>query len=169
MKTITADGEIVDTACEDCAPIPIPAPFFKTPFNHDRDVESARTGLLCLDKSKTQQQFAAEADINNILAKFQNTGELNLVGTPVYQDAEQLFDLQDNMVTAHQVEEAWNALPTAVRNILKDPKTFADYIDHCVKAGDLEPLRELGLANPAPAEPPAEGAPPDPAPAVKAS
>ena len=147
-KIITAEGEIVDDICDDCTPIAIPGPFFKTPWNHDLDKETDRTGLACADPSKTQQQFAKDADINVILAKFMNTGELNLTGTPTYQVYDKEFDLQDQMVTAYEVEQAWNALPIAARNILKDPKVFADYVEHCLETGDIDPLRELGLAKP---------------------
>lgn len=159
MKKVTDDGEIITL---ETPRFSIPADtgiFWKTPWNHDRDAESNGTGLACNDKSKTQQQFAKDADINVILAKFLNTGELNLTGAPVYQNADKEFDLQDQMVTSHEVEQAWNDLPAAVRNILKDPKTFTDYVDHCVKTGDLDPLRELGLANPKAPEPEIGGAP----------
>lgn len=160
MKTITEDGEVLDTVTDEV--IGTVPPFWKTPYNHDRDSESNRTGFASTDPSKTQQSFAAEADINNILAKFLKTGELNITGHPTYQDVPEEFDLQNAMVTAYQVEQAWNELPTAVRNILKDPRTFADYVDHCLKNGDIEPLRELGLAKPS--EPPtAAPEPPKPA------
>lgn len=171
-KIVTAEGEIIDAPPIHEA-IPAEGPFFKTPHNHDRDAESAATGLLCLDESRTQQQFTSDADINKILAKFLNTGQITTTGqTPVYQDAEDEFDLQESIVTAYQVEQAWNELPTAVRNILKTPRTFIDYVDHCMETGDLDPLRELGLAKPA--EPNAEitsptqpqpGPPPAPPPA----
>lgn len=150
-KIVTTDGEI--TYENDYAPIPKEAPFFKTPHNHDRDQESAQYQLVCEDPSKTQQQFMAEADINNILAKFLNTGQIELKGAPQYGEATEEYDLQNNIVTAYQVEQAWNELPAAVRNILKTPKTFVDYIDHCMQTGDLDPLRELGLAKPLDPEP----------------
>lgn len=143
MKTITEDGEIIDeNTYETVAMAP---PFFKTPWNHDTDREAANVALECKDPSRTQQQFAKDADINVILAKFLNTGELNTTGAPVYQNAEEEFDLQTSMVTSYQVEEAWNELPTAVRAVLGTPKKFLEYVDHCVSTGDLEPLRELGL------------------------
>lgn len=142
------------------------APDWKTPWNHDTDAESLSTGLQCKDPSRTQQQFAKEADINQILAKFQTTGELPVTGQAHYADVTDNRDLQDRIVTAWEVEQAWNELPAAARNILKDPRIFADYVDHCVKTGDIEPLRELGLAPkletppPATPEPPQAAAPP---------
>lgn len=152
MKTLTDDGEIIDEITYET--VAMAPPFFKTPWNHDRDAESASTGLLCLDASKTQQQFAKDADINVILAKFLNTGELPTTGPPTYGETQDFTDLQDQIVTRAQVDAAWEALPAAVRNILKDPKTFADYVDHCVKTGDIDPLRELGLAPPSTAAEP---------------
>lgn len=136
---------------------------WKTPWNHDTDAESLATAIVFKDESKTQQQFAADADINVILAKFMRTGELMTTGPAKYMDVEEEFDLQDKMVTGYQVQEAWNALPAAVRNILKDPKTFADYVTHCLETGDLDPLRELGLAKAEASEPPPPpGGTPDP-------
>ena len=134
-------------------------PFFKTPHNHDTVAESNAHSTSRMDASKTQQQFAKDADINNILRKFMATGELPMgAQKPIYMDVEQEFDLQSSMVTAHQVKEAWDALPTAVRATL-NPSTFCDYVDHCVETGDLAPLVELGLANP-----PADPDPPQPEP-----
>lgn len=146
MKKITSDGEIIDEITYET--VAMAPPFFKTPWNHDTDREAASVALECKDPSRTQQQFAKDADINVILAKFLKTGELMTVGAPTYQDALEIFDLQDSIVTRAQVDEAWNALPAAVRNTLKDPHTFTQYIAHCMQTEDLDPLRELGLANP---------------------
>lgn len=146
-------------------------PFWKTPWNHDTDAAAANVALVCNDPTRTQQQFAEEADINNILRKFMQTGEPPR-GNPnmAYMDITEEKDLQDSIVTQYEVEQAWNALPAAIRNILKDPKTFADYVDHCVSTGDIEPLRELGLAPkqsvPEPRSP--EDPPKEPTPAPKA-
>lgn len=152
MKRITEDGEILDTVTHET--IAMAPPFFKTPFNHDRDNESLSTALECKDPSRTKQEFAKDADINVILAKFLQTGQIEgRPGAPTFGDAEETFDLQTAMVTSYEVEQAWEALPAKVRNTLRDPKTFADYITHCMQTGDLQPLRDLGLANPAPPEP----------------
>lgn len=157
MKTVTEDGEIVDVLTHEV--VARAPPFFKTPHNHDTDLEATACALTCTDPSRTQQQFVKDADINNILAKFMQTGELNVTGEPRYQDIDALLDLQDSIVTRHEVNQAWDALPAAVRNILKDPKTFTDYVTHCLQTGDLDPLRELGLATAEDRTPPTEAAP----------
>ncbi|QCQ84982.1 internal scaffolding protein [Blackfly microvirus SF02] len=144
MKKLNKEtGEITDEVTHQV--IAMAPPFWKTPYNHDRDHESLSSGLACLDPSKTQQQFAEEADINNILRKFMQTGDIALTGTPTYQDLEKEFDLQESIVTRAEVEKAWNELPANVRNILKDPKTLVDYIDYVAKTGDTDSLEDLGL------------------------
>lgn len=163
-QKITEEGEVI-TLATPFQSIQAEAPFWKTPYNHDRDAESLSTALECKDESRTQQQHARDADINVILAKFLKTGELNQIGSPQYMDIAELSDLQDVIVTRAQVDEAWNALPKAVQNMLRDPGTFVAYVDHCLATGDIEPLRELGLAKTK--EPPPEPAP-APAAAAKA-
>lgn len=145
-KMVTDDGEIIDAPEASSYSGPL---FFKTPWNHDTDVAAKESALVCKDASRTKQSFAKDADINVILSKFLQNPDPSMlnVTAPGYMNVEEEFDLQSQIVTAYQVEEAWNALPTAVRNMLRDPKTFADYVDHCLKTGDLDPLRELGLAN----------------------
>lgn len=172
MKTrkVTDDGEVIETLV---MPLPISAaaPFFKTPYNHDTDHESLTSALVCADPSRTQQQFAKDADINVILAKFRETGELPQTGAPQYLDVgDDEESLQDRMVTSHQVDQAWSKLTPEQRNTLKDPATFVAYVEHCLETGDLTELRKLGLANPLPPqetpEPlkPGAGAPPAPVP-----
>lgn len=155
-KKIDKDtGEIIDELTLE--PIGLAPGEWKTPFNHDTAADARNTGTNCKDPSLAQKQFQNDADINVILAKFLNTGQMNVNGdTPIYGDVPENRELIDNVITKAQVEEAWGRLPTAAQNILKDPKTLTDYVTHCMQTGDLDPLRELGLANKLP-EP---GAPP---------
>lgn len=143
--SITEEGEIVDNVTyEPVARAPV---FWKTPFNHDTDGVSLATSTLCTDPSKTQQHFLKDSDINVILAKFMQTGELPQTGAPIYGDSDDR-DLMDRMVTSWDIEQAWNGLSAEVRNVLRDPKRLVEYIDHCVQNGDMEPLEKLGLAVP---------------------
>lgn len=160
-KKVTEDGEIVDTVTYE--PIARVPPFWKTPWNHDTNAESDAVALECKDKTRTQQHLAADTEVAAILAKFQQTGEAPGAATqPRYMDVEELFDLQDQLVTSSQVEEAWNALTPEVRNTLRDPATFVAYVDHCMERGDIEPLRKLGLAKPAETPPATTQEPPKP-------
>lgn len=167
-KTITDDGEIIDVVTKE--PIAMAPPFWKTPYNHNTLVESNYSAQTNKEPTKTQQHLAKDADINNILRKFLETGELNLTGTPVYQDVETPFDLLEQMVTQHQVDEAWNKLPQAARDVLGDPGRLMSYVDLCAARGDRESLQRLGLADPPepPTQAPPAAGPPAAAPPVTA-
>lgn len=148
MTHVTPDGEVLTSPLADTIIGTVP-PFFKTPWNHNTNDESNRVALTCTDETRTQQHLAAETDINNILAKFMAGGDLPITGQPNYVHiADGADDLQDNMVTRWEVDQAWEALPKAAQNILRTPEQFCDYVEHCMATGDLDPLRELGLAKP---------------------
>lgn len=122
---------------------------WKTPFNHDTDHESLSTGLTCRDPSKTQQQFASDADINNILAKFLKTGEPPAMTGPArYLDIGEEADLQDVIVTAHEVQEAWDTLPQAAKDLLGSPARFTTYVESAIARGDIEALERIDLVKP---------------------
>lgn len=153
-KLVTEDGEVIQ---QPATPEEIARQiqktetlFFKTPFNHDTDIEAKRTALTCRDPSRTQQQFADEADINNILAKFARTQDpslLNPKGTPNYLNIEEEYDLMDKMVTAAQVEAEWEKLPKQARAILGTPKRFLEWYDRCLETGDIQGLADIGLVD----------------------
>lgn len=83
-----------------------PAVFCRSPYNYDTDKESDLTALECNEESLTQQQFAADADINTIVRRFGLTGELpENPNPPVYADFDDIFDFQ----TAHNAVIAANA------------------------------------------------------------
>jgi len=152
MKKITPDGEIIDVRETLGA---YASPFFKTPFNHDTDAESARTGLACKDPSKTQQHQADEADINTIVRRFNVTGQLPQIPLPPsIQDFTDIFDFQSAMNTLNQAKAAFGALPAEVRSsFANDPHAYVRYVDAAVEAGDLDQLRKWGIALPKAPEP----------------
>lgn len=138
----------------------LPQTFFKTPYNHDTMAESNRTALTCPEESKTQQHLADEADINTIVGRFLKTGIMPPVRTPpTYADFEDVTDFQEAMDAINRAKESFMALPAAVRATFQnDPGKFVDYVDHCFDTGDLNPLREMGLAvTPAPDSRPEAG------------
>lgn len=155
-KKITAEGEIVDVT------LALPAPFFKTPFNHDTDAESARLGLLCRDPSKTQQHQAEEADINTIVKRFNISGQLPQIPLPPsIADFSETFDFQTAMNTLNQAKAAFGALPAEIRSTFNNnPHAYVSYVDAAIEAGDLDQLRKWGVAVPAPPEPEVPFTPP---------
>jgi hypothetical protein len=122
--------------------------FFKTPYNHDTSIEAARTALYCKDPTKAQQHPKEECDINTIVDRFLKTGTLPQVPLPpTYENFGEVFDFQSAMNTIKAATDSFMALPANVRTRFQnDPAKFVAYVDHCHETGDLDPLREMGLA-----------------------
>jgi hypothetical protein len=125
--------------------------WWKTPYNHDTEKESDRTALTCNDPSKAQQHAKEECDINTIVDRFLKTGALPPIRVPpTYSDFAEVFDLQTALNQVKAAQDSFNALPAGVRaRFQNDPTKFVGYVDHCMTTGDLDPLREMGLAVPA--------------------
>lgn len=116
--------------------------------------------------SMTQQNFAAECDINNIMKRFEATGLLpdDSLGAPQFADVASAGDYHaaQNLIVA--ANEAFMDLPPKVRKrFSNDPVQFLSFIDS-LNSGDEALLNEaisLGLLKPldkasgaAPAGPP---------------
>lgn len=149
-KQVTADGELKTIR-------------WKTPHNHDTKAEAIRTATKNTAPSKTQQHGKQEADINTIVDRFLKTGLLpNVPVPPTYQNFGEVFDFQSAMNTIKAATDSFMALPANIRaRFDNNPAKFVGYVDHCLETGDLDPLREMGLALPrTPPDLPKEGAPP---------
>lgn len=123
--------------------------FLRTPYNYDVDSVSQATGLACEDPTRTQQQFADEADINTIVERFNLTGQLpSDVRAPQYADFEGVFDFQSAMNAIRSAEESFMAMPAQVRaRFVNDPQRFVEF---CSDPANLDEARKLGLAMPSP-------------------
>lgn len=135
-----------------------PAPFWKTPFNHDTDAEAARTALTCLDPSLAQQNGKDEADINTIVSRFLKTGVLPQVPMPPsYQDFDEVFDFQTALNLINAGKHSFMGMPAEVRDAFNNnPELFVNTVDQWIQETDpktreknLEVLRAMNLAVPA--------------------
>lgn len=160
-KILTPDGEIVDAE-------PSQKVFFKTPYNHNTDAESARVGLLCEEPTKTQQHQAEEADINTIVRRFGVTGTLPQVNVPpTYGDFAGAETYQEQMNVIAQANSSFYGLPAEIRSkFANNPGIYTTYVNDALEKGDLKALNEMGLElNERPGEPPKLGVtPPNPSP-----
>lgn len=134
------DGEIVDREM----------PQWKTPYNHDREFESDRTGLYCKDPSLTKQEFKEETDINVILERFTRSGEPPPMVLPEHfmdlTERTNYFDMARQIAVAN---EKFYLLPAATRaEFQNDPTRWADAVVQAVHLGDREYLAELGIDAP---------------------
>lgn len=92
--------------------------------------------------SKTDQQWALECDINFIMKKFLNTGQVNHLNhkTGVYADFTEIKDLQYAHEVVKYADEAFMTLPAEVRKkfennptklleFLQDPKNYDEGVE----------------------------------------
>lgn len=131
--------------------------FVRSGNNYDMDAVSHETGLRCDDPSLTQQQFAEEADINNIVDRFMKTGVLpDPVSMPQYVDYEGIFDFQSAMNVIRQADENFMRLEPRVRaRFNNSPQDFLEFFADPANRAEGE---RLGLVMPSAAPAGAAGA-----------
>jgi len=106
---------------------------------------SLLTGLDCsVEPSLTKQSFAAECDINTIIAQYEQTGILpEQTMAPRYGDTTLLPDFQNAMDLIANANASFASLPASVRKRFNnDPGDFVAYLS---EPGHEAELRELGL------------------------
>lgn len=88
-------------------------------------------GFATTGESMTQQQFKAECDVNNILAKYKKTGLLSHVSKTQGQfgDFSDLNDYQTSLHKVMQAQESFGLLPSEVRNKFQnDPGKLIEFL-----------------------------------------
>lgn len=80
--------------------------------------ERVRVRTVSVLPSRTQQQFAEQVDVNNIVSKYKKTGEwLHLTRKQgVYADVSNITDYKESVDKVHMAHAAFAALPSALRN-----------------------------------------------------
>jgi phage internal scaffolding protein len=119
--------------------------FLRTPYNYDMSKASDESGLVCLDPSLTQQQFAEESDINNIVDRFMKTGHLpSAASMPQYADYEGVFDFQSAMNVVRQADENFMRMDAKVRaRFHNSPQEFLEFF---ANPDNVDEAVRLGLA-----------------------
>lgn len=128
-------------------------PFFRSPYNYDRDAVSRDTALVCEGKSLTLQSQAQEADINVIVKRFGMTGELPQVAVPPsFGNFDVELDYRTALDVIRAADRSFMQLDAAVRaRFLNDPARFVEF---CEDPKNLEEMRRMGLAVQASKNPP---------------
>lgn len=121
--------------------------FVRSPFNYDMSAVSNETALVCKDPSLTQQQFAAESDINNIVDVFMKTGHLpDPVSMPQYVDYEGVFDFQSAMNAVRLADQNFMSMDAKVRSRFHNsPQEFLEFF---ADPSNADEAIRLGLAVP---------------------
>lgn len=105
------------------------------------------------DPGQVQQHLADETDINNIMRKYQKTGELRHVTSMAgeYGDFSNAPDYKTAMEQIIAADNLFMELPAAVRDRFgNDP---ANFIEFATDEKNIEELRKMGLAPEAPRPP----------------
>ena len=91
-----------------------------------------RTKLICKDKSLTQQNFAQETIIENIMAKYRQTGVVTHLNTrtPEYGDYLTAVDYKTALDQIHAIEDDFDALDSATRKKYdNDPLKYLEAVE----------------------------------------
>lgn len=130
------------------------------------DPASRFTDVSDWGPSLTRQEFAEDADINVLMARFPNSGILPPLVAPEYVDFTQVpGDLMSQLEVFDRAAAAFMTLPAQVRKEFENnPHAFVSF---AVDPVNLEQMRTWGLAPPAevpdaPREPPLAPAAPAP-------
>jgi len=97
--------------------------------------------------TKTQQHFAKDLDIKNIVAKYKRTGvlgnPLNTNRKPFYGDFTVIKDLQGALEVVQTAQDGWNRLPTDLKiRFNQNPQDLLDFVSN---PANLEEGVKLGL------------------------
>lgn len=85
------------------------------------------------DPSLTQQQFKKQTDINNIMKKFKNTGEITHLNRKrgVYLDSTTAQSYQDSLQTVIDAQNAFHSLPADLRKRFgNDPSELMAFMEN---------------------------------------
>lgn len=106
------------------------------------------------EPSRTSQEFAAECDVNVIMAQYAKTGVLPRYGEvePVYIDWSEPTNFMDAMNLSIKAEAEFMRLPAAVRKEFdNDPRKFVAYAERSGSDPSVNKrMVEWGLAAPPP-------------------
>lgn len=124
-----------------------------------RENGSLRVRTINTEPSRTQEHFKDECDVNNIMKKYRNSGQVTHLArtSGVYADLTSIKDYHSAMNQVVQAQEAFATLPASVRErFANDPARLLDFIkdeknyDEGVKYGLFEKRPDTPPKNPEP-------------------
>lgn len=97
---------------------------------YSRYVRPTLPGIEFTTPSRTQRHFAADCDINNIMARFTRTGVLPVrEDQPQYGDFSEPFDFRTACDFINDANGRFLALPARIRRMFgNDPAALLDYL-----------------------------------------
>jgi len=113
----------------------------------DHSKASNETGLKCADKSLAQQHMLQETDINWMMKRYTQTGEIpQLTMPPMQGDFTDAPDFQTAMNLIVAANNAFAQQPAEIRaRFGNDPAAFVDF---CSNEANRDDMRKMGLFSP---------------------
>ena len=88
-------------------------------------------GIKCEDESLTQQHFAEQCDINNIMGDFTYTGIMPEKPGAIYGDFTDVGTYRDLLHKLQDVQDSFLSMPPEIRaRFGNDPAQFIDYCEN---------------------------------------
>lgn len=121
---------------------------FRTAYSWTRK-QSEAFATINTEESLTQQSDALDLDINIIMSRFGQTGQLpNVVEPGKYGDFSNAPTFREAQDIIHQANEMFGQIPAKIRKQFdNDPAQFLDFVNN---PDNIEELRKMGLAAPEP-------------------
>lgn len=116
-------------------------------FSSVRPNGTLRVSTVNDEPSLTQQQFAADCDVNNIMKKYADTGQLTHLAnrTGIFSDFTQITDYHGMVQLVQYADQAFNSLPAEMRKRFdNDPGKLLEFIQD---TNNYEEALKLGLVN----------------------
>lgn len=105
------------------------------------------TGEITFPPSMTKQEFVKQSDINNIIKEFTLTGQISHINAQAAQgrflDLPDQLDFQQSIHLVQHAQEAFQALPAAIRNRFHGNP--AEFLAFCQDPKNADELIELGI------------------------
>ena len=117
---------------------------FKTPYSNP----PTRCWFETTGESMTQQHFAEESEINNILRSHDKNGVIEHIhrGNAIYADFSGITDLSDALHHIKEAQEEFLNVPSEIRE--KFQNDAGQFFKFASNPENLPELRKMGLANP---------------------
>jgi phage internal scaffolding protein len=99
-------------------------------------------------ESMTQQHFADESEINNIIRSHDRNGVIEHIhrGNAIYGDFSEITDLSDALVQIQEAQKEFLNIPSEIREKFKNDA--GEFFKYASNPDNEEGMREMGLLNP---------------------
>jgi phage internal scaffolding protein len=131
---------------------------FFTPYTNPKKVKPFHT----TGESLTQEQFAEESNINNIIRSYDRNGVIEHInrGNAIYGDFSNVTDFSDALDQIREAQNEFLNIPSEIRE--KFQNDAGQFFKFASNPENIQELRDMGLAEPErPAAMPADKAIPE--------